>query len=81
MSNNDIQSEFESLPPEGQRKVLELIALLQERYACAESREGEPSPNIAKEDFIGMWREREEMKDSVEWVRSSRAREWIRHSG
>ncbi len=29
MSNNDIQREFESLPPEGQRKALEFIALLQ----------------------------------------------------
>ena len=28
------------------------------------------------EPFVGMWRDREDMADSSEWVRTTRQREW-----
>lgn len=33
---------------------------------------------LEKEKFIGLWRDRKEMKDSAEWVASHRRREWKR---
>jgi hypothetical protein len=34
--------------------------------------------NWSNEPFIGMWKNHEEMKDSVEWVRQLRRNEWTR---
>lgn len=31
---------------------------------------------LADEPFIGMWRDREDMRDSTGWVRDLRRREW-----
>jgi hypothetical protein len=37
-------------------------------------------PNkLAKEPFVGMWRNRADMKDSNAWVRNLREREWGKH--
>jgi hypothetical protein len=37
-----------------------------------------PSDDWAKEPFIGMWKDREDMNDSSFWVRQVRQREWDR---
>ncbi len=81
MSHEEFLDQFNSLPPEAQRQVLDLIALLQTRYDCAQSRQSEESSDIAGELFIGMWRDRDDMEDSTAWVRSSREREWIKQGG
>ncbi|HSS49632.1 MAG TPA: AbrB/MazE/SpoVT family DNA-binding domain-containing protein [Thermoanaerobaculia bacterium] len=33
---------------------------------------------LKDEPFVGMWRDREDMADSSEWVRTTRQREWTR---
>jgi hypothetical protein len=32
--------------------------------------------NLKDEPFVGMWRDRQEMKDSSQWVRQLRQKEW-----
>ena len=32
--------------------------------------------NLQDEPFVGMWKEREDMEDSSEWVRQLRQQEW-----
>ena len=32
--------------------------------------------NLQDEPFVGMWKDREDMKDSSEWVRQIRQQEW-----
>ncbi|MGL5943814.1 MAG: hypothetical protein ACRC2S_26295 [Waterburya sp.] len=32
--------------------------------------------NLQNEPFVGMWKEREDMKDSSQWVRQVRQQEW-----
>ncbi len=34
--------------------------------------------NLQDEPFVGMWKDREDMKDSSEWVRQIRQQEWTR---
>ena len=34
--------------------------------------------SLTDEPFVGMWRDREDMADSSEWVRTTRQREWTR---
>ena len=78
MSNEDILSQFNSLPPEGQRQVIDFLAFLQQRYGSSQSVEDQRSLELEGEGFIGMWQDREDMQDSSAWVRRSREREWVK---
>lgn len=78
MTHEEFLKEFNSLPPEGQQQVTYFIAFLRERYSRAQSGgETEPS-NLAQDSFIGMWQDREDMRDSSAWVRGAREREWVK---
>jgi hypothetical protein len=81
MSSEEVLGQFNSLPPDGQRQVLDLIASLQQRYAASQIAEKPKQTDITSEPFIGMWRDRPDLEDSSEWVRASREREWMRRSG
>ena len=78
MNNEDVLNQFNSLPPEGQRQVIDFISALQQRYSSSKTTEEQSSLVLAEEGFIGMWRDREDMEDSTAWVRSSREREWVK---
>ncbi|HEX8491262.1 MAG TPA: hypothetical protein VF658_00325 [Pyrinomonadaceae bacterium] len=81
MTDKEILRELASLPPEGQRQVAEFIAFLRERYNQSQQTGKPEITDLAQENFIGMWREREDMQDSSAWVRSSREREWMKQRG
>jgi hypothetical protein len=78
MSNEDILSQFNSLPPDGQRQVLDFIASLHQRYNSSQGIGQQPPLELAEEGFIGMWRDRADLEDSTAWVRSNREREWVK---
>ncbi len=68
--------EFSELPPNDQKRVIELIARLRAR--CRQSRpakQTEPT-DLAKEPFVGMWQDRDDLRDSSAWVRRVRENEW-----
>lgn len=75
MESTDILQDFAALPPEAQRQVADFIAFLKTRYAKP-GRAKSKRPALKDEPFIGMWRDREDMQDSVEWVRRVRRSEW-----
>jgi hypothetical protein len=81
MSNEDVLSQFNSLPPEGQRQVIDFIASLRRQYSSSQVTDNRASLQLTQEGFIGMWRDREDMQDSTAWVRNSREREWVKQSG
>lgn len=76
MTQQNLLSEYSALPPEAQREVVDFVAFLRERY------KGSTPPtnqiDIRQAPFIGMWKDREEMKDSTAWVRHLRETEWGR---
>ncbi len=75
MEQDRIIDELTNLPPEAQRQVFDFIAFLKTRYKPASARK----PNVAdwsKEPFIGIWKGREDMNDSVSWVRQTRRSQW-----
>jgi hypothetical protein len=49
---------------------------LQTRYGPARPRKLAKPSRLAKEAFIGMWRNRTDLRDSSAWVRKVRAVEW-----
>jgi hypothetical protein len=81
MRNEDILSQFNSLPPEGQRQVIDLIASLHQRYSSSQPTDEQVSLELTEEGFIGIWRDREDMVDSTAWVRNNREREWVKQGG
>ena len=81
MTHEEILRELAALPPEGQRQVADFIALLRERYERSQPSEQSVASDLAQDSFIGMWRDREDMRDSSAWVRNVREREWVKQSG
>lgn len=81
MSNEDVLSQFNSLPPEGQRQVIELIASLHQRYGSSKATNNQSSVELTEEGFIGMWRDRDDLQDSTTWLRNNREREWVKQGG
>ncbi len=75
MTQEDIIKEIGSLPPEGQRQVIDFIAFMRQRYSRSPLTE-KTVVDLRSEAFIGMWRDREDLADSSEWVRRVRQSEW-----
>jgi len=76
MTSEEMVREILSLPPEGRRLVELLVASLRERYARSEPVRQPPDSDLQDEPFIGMWRDRDDMRDSSAWVRGVRQSEW-----
>ncbi len=72
---DEVWHEYKSLPLEAQRQAAEFIAFLRQRHGRFSS-ERKEQPEWETDPFIGMWRDREEMQDSSDWVRRTREREW-----
>lgn len=75
MRQNNLQSVFDTLPPDAQKQVLDFISFLETRYKSGSLRKGRRA-RLRKEPFVGMWSRREDMKDSAAWVRNVRRSEW-----
>ena len=76
MAQYTVSDQFNALPPTAQRQVVDFIAFLQTRYRSVSEGNTEQKISFADEDFVGMWRNREDMQDSTAWVRENRAVEW-----
>ena len=77
MTNEEILREINSLPPEAKRQLEDFISFLQERYKEAKPKAA-PTSDLEAEAFVGMWRDREDMRDSSAWVRNIRQSHWAK---
>jgi hypothetical protein len=75
MEQEKIIKELTNLPPAAQRQVAYFIAFLRTRYKPSSAQKTKPV-DILKESFIGIWKEREDLSDSVTWVRRARRTQW-----
>ena len=73
----EIAQEIDSLPPEAQKQVEDFVAFLKTRYKPAAKKRAKKG-SLKSEPFLGMWKDREDMRDSVKWVRNLRQSEWTR---
>jgi hypothetical protein len=76
MNQKAVWEGFSNLPPEAQQQVVDFIAFLQARYVAPRPRKPLKSTPLKQEDFIGMWRRRDDLQDSTAWVRKTRSTEW-----
>jgi hypothetical protein len=77
MTHDEILREITSLPLEGQRQVLDFIAFMSQRYSQSQSSKYGTS-DLSTEGFIGIWQDRDDLKDNSTWVRSVRDSEWTK---
>ena len=75
MINEDIVREINSLPLEAQRQIEDFVAFLRERYKETAA-DTVPASDLESEPFVGMWRDREDMRDSSAWVHNVRETQW-----
>jgi hypothetical protein len=76
MEPQNINNDIAALPPEAQRQVIDFIEFLKIRYKKIRPDKKTIQNKIANDPFIGIWEDREDMKDSNQWVRSTRESEW-----
>ncbi len=74
MDTAKIAREMASLPPEAQKEIVDFLAFLKTRYPSTPASRKVKRRRLADEPFIGMWQDREDMRDSTAWVR--RQRQW-----
>jgi hypothetical protein len=76
MEHQELLSEISSLPPEGQKQVADYIAFIRHRYSEANlNRKAEL--DLLSEEFVGIWKDRNNLEDSNAWVRNLRKSEWM----
>lgn len=75
MENEVFHSKFESLPIEAQKQVLAFIDFLQKRYE-SKGKKNREMKSITNKKFVGLWENREDLKDSSSWIRNLRKKEW-----
>lgn len=71
----NLAREIAALPPEAQNRLEEFVAFLKSRYPQPPARKKGTKP-LSSAPFIGMWRDRDDMRDSTAWVRRTRRNEW-----
>ncbi len=81
MEQEKVWREFMALSEEDQRRAANFIASLRAGSRPAPSDGPEKPADLTDEPFVGMWREREDVRDSGAWLREVREREWTRPHG
>ncbi len=73
-----ISQDIDNLPEEAQTLLIDFIQLLKKRYVSTEIDTSNTVlvDQIEEEPFVGMWKDREDMADSNQWVREIRQQEW-----
>jgi len=76
MSLENTWRQLQTLPPEKQQEVGDFVEFLSERQHCSQGVPKAAQKSFTDGPYFGMWRDREEMKDSAQWVRQLREKEW-----
>ena len=76
MNAEMIIQDLSSLPPEAQKQVEDLIKSLKSFYSAESLEKKSIQTKLSLEPFVGMWKDREDMKDSTAWVQNLREQEW-----
>ena len=80
MTNQEVLSEFLSLPADAQSQVVSLIVFLKQKHTYAEPLSSSLNVDLVNDPFIGMWRDRQDLV-STTWVRNLRESEWSKTHG
>ena len=74
-----LAKDIESLPVDGQKQVIDFVNYIKSKYGN-KARIKPKSLELSKDPFIGMWKDRDDIPDSTEWVRNIRKTEWRKNN-
>ncbi|MBK9163335.1 MAG: hypothetical protein IPM21_05380 [Acidobacteria bacterium] len=74
MTNEELLKELETLQPRERGMIEKLIMLFKGKRDGGVT--AAPKKSFRDEKSFGMWKDRDDMKDSVEWVRNIRRTHW-----
>jgi len=72
MNTAKVAREMASLPPEAQKQIMDFLTFLKARYSPSPAAQRVKGTKLASEPFVGMWQDREDMRDSTAWVCNQR---------
>jgi uncharacterized UBP type Zn finger protein len=70
MVKKELIKQIQQLPPEAQQEAKEFVDFLSKKYL--QKNMSSTQKSILDSPFRGMWKDREDMKDSTQWVRNIR---------
>ncbi|MDZ7692128.1 MAG: DUF2281 domain-containing protein [Balneolaceae bacterium] len=76
MSDSTVPKNFNKLPPDAKKQAQDFVDFLYQRYVRSKEKKASKPSSILGGSFFGIWKDREEMKDSTEWVKKVRKSQW-----
>lgn len=76
MTTTQLIENFNALPKDAQKIVVELVTLLGKKEQRPKSLRKSATTSLVNEKFIGLWKERDDMQDSNAYIRNLRRSEW-----
>jgi len=76
MDLSDLEQRISALPEGARGEIEALVSQLERVYADSRSSSDASPEGIRQHPFAGLWSDRTDVTDSVEWVRSVRERQW-----
>jgi len=77
MSELSVSKKIEELPPEAKKEAQDFVDFLYQRYVNSMQEKSSPS-SISDSSFFGIWKNRDDMKDSTKWIKKVRQSQWSR---
>lgn len=76
MSELTVYKKIKQLPPEAKRQAQDFIDFLYQMHSQKKNPKKSTISELSESPFFGIWKNREKMKDSVEWVKNVRKSQW-----
>lgn len=77
MSEKELIKQIRKLPSEAQQEAADFVELLSKKYLQKSKKaESVKKKSILENSFRGIWKDREDLQDSTEWVRKLRKSRW-----
>ncbi|HLR77185.1 MAG TPA: DUF2281 domain-containing protein [Balneolaceae bacterium] len=76
MSKPTISKKINELPPDAKKEAQDFVDFLYQRYVVSKEMKKSGPGKVSESSFFGIWKNREEMSDSVKWVKNIRKYQW-----
>ncbi len=76
MSEKELIKQLKRLPSEAQQEAADFVDFLYKKYIGQGKKRTESKKSILESSFRGIWKNREDMQDSTQWVRNIRKSRW-----
>lgn len=75
MKKKDLIEQIKKLPPEAQQEAVDFVNFLSNKYLHQD--ESSSQTSVLDSPFRGMWKDRDDLKDSTQWVRKIRKNRFL----